>query len=70
MRQKRYPLLLDSEYPPEKRVLEAINAVPKGEQAAFMRTLILLGHREMIKDAPQPVQTANERPAQDDIRTP
>lgn len=70
MRQKRYPLLLDSDYPPEGAVFRAINAVPKGEQAAFIRTLIILGHKEMQKEALQSPQNLNERPAQDDTRTP
>jgi hypothetical protein len=50
MRQKRYPLLLDSSYPPEKAVLETISSVPKGDQTAFLRALIMLGHQEMQKD--------------------
>jgi hypothetical protein len=50
MRQKRYPLLLDTDYPPEQAVLQAIHAVPEGERAAFMRTLILLGHRALEQD--------------------
>lgn len=68
-RQKRYPLLLDSNYPPEQRVIEAISRVPKGDQTAFMRALILLGHQDMeaSKDtAAQLVPTPNERPEHGD----
>jgi len=50
MRQRRYPLLLDTDYPPEQAVLRAIDAIPDGERAAFLRALILLGHREMARD--------------------
>jgi hypothetical protein len=46
-RQKRFPLLLDTEYPPEKRVLDAINSVPEGERAGVLRVLILLGHEQI-----------------------
>jgi hypothetical protein len=52
-RQKRYPLLLDTEYPPEKQVLGAINSVPKGERAGVLRVLILLGHDEIEKQRQQ-----------------
>jgi hypothetical protein len=50
MRQKRYPLLLDTTYPPERQVLGAINAVPDGERAGFLRALILLGNQEIEKE--------------------
>ncbi len=52
-RQKRYPLLLDTEYPPEKQVLGAINSVPEGERAGVLRVLILLGHEEIEKQRQQ-----------------
>jgi hypothetical protein len=48
-KQKRYPLLLDTEYPPERRVLDEINSVPEGERAGFVRVLIQLGHEEIEK---------------------
>jgi hypothetical protein len=51
MRQKRYPLLLDPKYPPERQVLSALSAVPDGERAGFLRALILLGHQEIERDA-------------------
>lgn len=50
MRQRRYPLLLDTDYPPEHAVLRAIHAVAEGERAAFLRALILLGHREIARE--------------------
>ena len=50
-RQKRYPLLLDIEYPPEREVLRAIESVPEGERARFMRVLILLGHADIQQSA-------------------
>jgi hypothetical protein len=50
MRQKRYPLLLDRSYPPERDMLGAINAVPEGERAGFLRALVLLGHQEIERD--------------------
>jgi hypothetical protein len=51
VRQKRYPLLLNPNYPPERQVLSALNAVPDGERAGFLRALILLGHQEIERDA-------------------
>lgn len=51
MRQKRYPLLLNPNYPPERQVLSALNTVPDGERAGFLRALILLGHQEIERDA-------------------
>lgn len=51
MRQKRYPLLLDHGYPPERLVLEAIHVMPEGERASFLRALILLGHEEIEKES-------------------
>jgi hypothetical protein len=65
MRQKRYPLLLDSSYPPEQRVIEAISLVPKGDQTAFMRALILLGHQDLELSkglVAKPAPILNERP--------
>ena len=49
MRQRRYPLLLDTDYPPEHAVLRALHASAEGERAAFLRALILLGHREIAR---------------------
>lgn len=48
-RQKRYPLLLDTEYPPERQILGSIHSVPEGERAGVLRVLILLGHGEIEK---------------------
>jgi len=50
MRQKRYPLLLDPEYPPEAMILGVINALPEGERAGFMRSCIVMGHKEFVKE--------------------
>jgi hypothetical protein len=52
-RQKRYPLLLDTDYPPEKRVLGAIHSVPDGERAGVLRVLILLGHEQIERESGQ-----------------
>lgn len=46
-RQKRYPLLLDPEYPPERQVFGAINSLPDGDRASVLRVLVLLGHSEI-----------------------
>lgn len=62
-RQKRYPLLLDAEYPPERQVLGAINSLPDGERASVLRVLILLGHEEIEKSLLQqqePIQPIQE----------
>lgn len=53
MRQKRYPLLLDHGYPPERLVLEAIHVMPEGERASFLRALILLGHAAIENESRQ-----------------
>jgi hypothetical protein len=46
-KQRRYPLLLDVDYPPEREVLDVLLALPSGERQAFLRTLVLVGHREI-----------------------
>lgn len=69
MRQKRFPLLLDSRYPPERQILEAISGVPEGERAGFMRTLILLGHQQITKESACASQLLNERRNDDDTGT-
>jgi hypothetical protein len=50
MRQNRYPLLLNRNYPPERDVLDAISVVPEGERSGYLRALILLGHEKMEKE--------------------
>jgi hypothetical protein len=50
MRQNRYPILLNRNYPPERDVLNAISAVPEGERSGYLRALILLGHEQIQKD--------------------
>ena len=56
MRQRRYPLLLDTDYPPENAVLRAIHAVPEGERAAFMRALM-----PTLSDANSDMQRSSAR---------
>lgn len=41
--QDRFPVLLDGNYPPERRVIEALDAAPRGIRACVMRTLVLIG---------------------------
>jgi hypothetical protein len=47
--QKRYPVLLNTDWPPERNVFDAINAVPEGGRSGVLRMLILLGHNEIEK---------------------
>lgn len=53
MVQKRYPMLLDPGFPPERRILDAIQGASKGDQARFARALIVLGHLELAKEQRQ-----------------
>lgn len=57
-KQKRYPLLLDTEYPPQREVLGAVNSVPEGERAGVIRVLILLGHTEVERQYQKEEHTA------------
>ncbi len=68
MRQRRYPLLLDTSYPPERQVLAALQRVPEGERAGFLRALVLLGHHEIQKD--QERERAQKLAAQESERGP
>lgn len=47
---RRYPLQLDTSYPPERQVFEVVMSVPDGERAAFLRSLVLIGHQEIQKE--------------------
>lgn len=49
MRAKRFILLLDPRYPEEQEALDTIKAAPKGEGAAFLRALMLIGYGEIKK---------------------
>jgi len=54
MRQNRYPILLNRNYPPERDVLDAISVVPEGERSGYLRALILLGHEKMQQEPAAP----------------
>lgn len=58
-KQKRYPMLLDPSFPPERRILEAIQGGSKGDQASFARALIILGHQEIAKEQKQQEKSAS-----------
>jgi hypothetical protein len=57
MRQNRYPILLNRNYPPERDVLDAISAVPEGERSGYLRALILLGQEQVQKEQAAAEQT-------------
>ena len=49
-KQRRYPLLLDERYPPERELLQILLTLPKGERRPFLRTLIMAGHQEIAAE--------------------
>jgi len=49
-RQRRFPLLLNPEFPPEKALLDAAKAFPDGDRAALLRLLALLGDGALARE--------------------
>lgn len=68
MKAKRSILFLDPRFPVEREVCSILEAAPKGERAALLRALILIGHRELKENSPKPngagegVQDADQAP--------
>lgn len=59
-RQKRYPLLLDMDYPPEKQMLEVLDTMSEGQRAGALRALMFLGHAALERQRQQDL-AAKER---------
>ncbi|CEE63373.1 MULTISPECIES: hypothetical protein [Xanthomonas] len=68
MKAKRNILFLDSRFPVEREVCSILEAAPKGERAALLRAMILIGHSELKEHSPKPngtgegVQNADQAP--------
>jgi hypothetical protein len=50
MRQKRVPVLLDMEFPPERELADVLAKIPNGEVAGFLRLLVTKGHLKIQRE--------------------
>lgn len=50
MRQKRVPVLLDMDFPPERELSDVLAKIPNGEVAGFLRLLVTKGHTKIQRE--------------------